>query len=216
VVFDLDGTLVDSAGDLAQAVNIALQRLAPGTRTLPVEEVRTYIGNGASVLIRRVLESTSLPIAVEQVRPIFLEAYAKCLLDTTRLYPGAEEALEALRDRTLAVLTNKPGDMSRALLSGLGVAHRFARIYGGGDLPAHKPDPIGLVRLMEDARTSPGETVMVGDSAIDVQTGRRAGAKTVGVSYGFDPGSFAAERPDFVLDDLRRLPGVLTPGTVLR
>src|SRR5262249_58150718 len=108
-------------------------------------------GSGARVLIDRSLARTGLPQPVEEVLPVFLEEYGGRLLDSTRLYPGAVEALDRLRGRRLAVLTNKPGDMSRTILRGLGVADRFFRIYGGGDLDARKPDPAGLVRLVDEA-----------------------------------------------------------------
>ena len=205
VVFDLDGTLIDSARDLATAVNRALQRVAPGTPALAEDVVRSFIGSGARVLIARSLARTGLTVAVEDVLPVFLEAYAGCLLDTTRLYPGTREALDRLRGRQLAVLTNKPGDMSRAILGGLGVADRFARIVGGGDLPGKKPDPAGLLRLAAEAGVDPSAALMVGDSAIDVRTGRAAGVPTAGVTYGFDAGSFRGDPPDLLVDSLGEL-----------
>jgi phosphoglycolate phosphatase len=209
VVFDLDGTLVDSSRDLATALNAALRRLAPATPALPLEIVRSYIGEGARVLVKRSLEYAGLARAAEEVLPAFFEAYQSCLLDTTRLYAGVAEVLDALRVHTLAVLTNKPGDMSRQILDGLGVRDRFLRVYGGGDFPTRKPDPEGLRRLMADADTGAAHTVMVGDSAVDVETGRAAGAHTVGVSYGFDPRSLERSPPDLLLSDLRELPARL-------
>jgi phosphoglycolate phosphatase len=205
VVFDLDGTLIDSARDLATAVNRALQHVAPATAVLPDDVVRTFVGNGARVLIARSLARAGLSVPVEDVLPVFLEAYASCLLDTTRLYPGAEEALERLRGRRLAVLTNKPGDMSRAILGGLGVRDRFSRIVGGGDVPGKKPDPAGLLRLTAEAGVDPSAALMVGDSAIDVRTGRAAGVPTAGVTYGFDAASFRDDPPDLLVDSLGEL-----------
>ena len=199
VVFDLDGTLVDSSRDLATAVNRALRRLDPEAPLLPEETVRSFVGSGARVLVTRSLTRAGLPHRVEDVLPRFLEAYSSCLLDTTRLYPGTLEALDRLRDRRLAVLTNKPGDMSRTILEGLGVADRFFRVYGGGDLPARKPDPAGLQRLASEAGVPPEEAVMVGDSAIDVRTGRAAGALTAGVTWGFDAESFRLDPPDLLV-----------------
>jgi phosphoglycolate phosphatase len=205
VVFDLDGTLIDSGRDLACAVNRALQRVAAGAPVLPEEVVRTYIGSGARVLIARSLAGTGLALPVEDVLPVFLEEYGRGLLDATRLYPGTEEALERLRDRRLAVLTNKPGDMSRAILEGLGVKERFFRVYGAGDVDARKPDPGGLVRIAEEAGLSPRAAVMVGDSGIDVRTGRAAGALTAGVTYGFDTASFRDDPPDLLVSSLTEL-----------
>ena len=205
VVFDLDGTLVDSSRDLATAVNATLARIAPGAPPLSLDTVRAFVGDGAGVLVARTLARSGLSLAKAEVLPIFLERYASCLLESTVLYPGVREALERLRPRALAVLTNKPGDMSRAVLAGLGVGERFFRIFGGGDLPARKPDPCGLHRLMEEAGASPAETVLVGDSAVDVRTGRAAGVLTVGVTYGFDPEGLRQEGPDHLLGDLREL-----------
>jgi phosphoglycolate phosphatase len=205
VVFDLDGTLIDSAGDLAAAVNAALARIAPRTPPVPLEKVRTLIGDGAALLVARTLEAAGVDVPLEAALPVFLECYEARLLDTTVLYDGVRESLDALRDRTLAVLTNKPGEMSRRIMEGLGVAGRFARIWGAGDVPAKKPDPAGLRMLMAAAGIPPAAAVLVGDSAIDVRTGRAAGVRTVGVTYGLDPASLKATPPDLLISDLREL-----------
>ena len=216
VVFDLDGTLVDSSRDLATAVNRALQRVAPGAPALPADAVRSFIGSGARVLVSRSLARAGLALPVEEVLPVFLEAYAGCLLDTTRPYPGTAEALDRLRDLTLAVLTTKPGDMSRAILEGLGLAGRFFHVYGGDDLPSRKPDPAGLRQLAAEAGVEPALAAMVGDSAIDVQTGRAAGTLTVGVTYGFDVESFREHPPDLLVATLAELADRLCAPTAGR
>jgi phosphoglycolate phosphatase len=205
VVFDLDGTLVDSSRDLATGVNRALRRVAPEAPVLPEDVVRSFIGSGARILITRSLAAAGLRQSVDDVLPVFLEEYSGCLLDQTRLYPGTEETLEALAGRTLAVLTNKPGDMSRTILAGLGVSSRFFRIYGAGDVETRKPDPGGLRRIASEAGVDPGAAVMVGDSAIDIRTGRAAGTLTVGVTYGFDAESFREDPPDFLVSRLTEL-----------
>jgi phosphoglycolate phosphatase len=205
VVFDLDGTLVDSSRDLATGVNRALRRAAPEAPALDEGLVRSFIGSGARVLIARSLAAAGLRQPVDEVLPVFLEEYSRCLLDETRLYPGAEEALDGLAGRTLAVLTNKPGDMSRTILASLGVGDRFFRIYGAGDVETRKPDPGGLLRIASEAGIDPSASVMVGDSAIDVQTGRAAGTLTVGVTYGFDTESFRDDPPDFLVSRLTEL-----------
>jgi phosphoglycolate phosphatase len=205
VVFDLDGTLIDSSRDLAAAVNRAVQRAAPGVARLPEDVVRSFIGSGARVLIARSLTEAGVSRSVDEVLPVFLEEYGRGLLDATRLYPGTAEALERLRFCPLAVLTNKPGDMSRAILEGLGVADRFFRIYGAGDVDARKPDPAGLRRIAAEAGVEPQAAVMVGDSGIDVQTGRAAGALTAGVTYGFDTRSFRDDPPDLLVSSLTEL-----------
>ena len=211
VVFDLDGTLIDSAGDLAASVNAALARIAPGVPPVSPEKVRSFIGDGAALLVARTLAAAGVSVSTEEALPVFLECYSARLLDTTGLYPGVLEALDALRDRTLAVLTNKPGDMSRRILEGLGVAGRFAHIRGAGDVPAKKPDPAGLRLLLAETGVSAESAVLVGDSAIDVRTGRAAGVRTVGVTYGLDPASLDAAPPDLLIGDLRELAPRLAP-----
>lgn len=216
VVFDLDGTLIDSSLDLATAVNRALLRVAPGSAPLSLQSVRGLIGEGARSLVARSLARAGLSLDPEHVLPVFLECYGECLLDRTTLYPGVEEALALLDGYVLAVLTNKPGDMSRRILEGLGILGRFFRVYGGGDLPSRKPDPEGLRRLLAEAGALPQEAVLVGDSAVDVRTGRAAGVRTIGVTYGLDPESLQRDPPDALIGDLRELPPLLrASGTVL-
>lgn len=209
VVFDLDGTLVDSSRDLAAAVNAMLARLAPGAAPLDHARVRSFIGDGARNLVARSLAARDLALDPAAALPVFLDAYRHTLLDTTGLYPGVREALAALAgSQRLAVLTNKPGEMSRAILAGLGILERFARVFGGDEVP-RKPDPGGLLRLMQELRASPAETVMVGDSANDVVTGRAAAVRTVGVRYGFDRAGVEAQQPEFLVGDLRELVALL-------
>lgn len=212
IVFDLDGTLVDSVFDLASSLNATLERLAPGTPPLPIETVRSFVGNGAGQLVARSLASSGIAVSQETALAVFLECYRDRLLDTTRPYPGVVEGLDRLADRTLAVLTNKPGDMSRQILTRLGLDTRFARIYGGGDVPGRKPDPAGLLHLLRELEASPAEALMVGDSPIDVLTARNAGVRAVGVRNGLDPSGFAAAAPDLEVDSLVELATRLDRG----
>jgi phosphoglycolate phosphatase len=205
VVFDLDGTLVDSSQDLATAMNATLREIAPGKPPLPTEVVRSLIGNGARHLVEQSLLRAGVSASVADALPIFLERYGGCLLDTTRLYAGVHEGLLALHGRTLAVLSNKPGDMCRAILAGLGVAGLFERIAGGGDLPGRKPDPAVLRALLAELGRTPGETVMVGDSAVDVRTARAAGVRVFGVAWGLDPAGLEKDPPDAILKSLLEL-----------
>ncbi len=209
VVFDLDGTLVDSSLDLANAVNAALRRVDPRSPALALDTVRSFIGNGARNLVSRSLVHAGIALPPDEALPIFLEEYERRLTENTRFYPGVEDVLDRLAAHSLAVLTNKPGDMSRRILDALGAGPRFFRVYGGGDLPSRKPDPDGLQRLIAESMAAPGTTVMVGDSAIDVRTGRAAGAHTVGVRYGFDPGSLQTDPPDALFDTLGELPAFM-------
>jgi phosphoglycolate phosphatase len=205
LVFDLDGTLVDSSRDIAAAANAMLSRLAPAPPAIPLDAVLSFVGEGARLLVERCLRHAGLDLPVDGVLPVYLECYGERLLDTTRLYPGVAEALDALAGATLAVLTNKPGDMSRTILEGLGVAPRFARIWGAGDVPSRKPDPAGLLRLMSELGAGAGDTWMIGDSATDVRAGRAAGVRVAGVTWGFDAGALRAGGPDLLIDDPRAL-----------
>jgi phosphoglycolate phosphatase len=202
VVFDLDGTLVDSVADIASAANRMLARVGPRAAPLSLPVVRSFIGDGARELIVRVLARAGVEAPVDEALAVFLDAYRAGLLENTRPYPGVAEGLREMADRPLAVLTNKPGDMSRTILTGLGLADRFFRIYGGGDVPGRKPDPAGLRLILEEIGASPRQALMVGDSAVDVRTARNAGTRVAGVSYGLDTEGLAAERPDFMVDSL--------------
>ncbi len=203
--FDLDGTLVDSSRYLAAATNAALQRLLPGTPEIPLPVVISFVGEGARVLVERALRHARSGIPADEVLPVFFECYSERLLDTTRLYDGIREALDALAGQTLAVLTNKPGHFSRRILEGLGVAPRFARIWGAGDVPARKPDPGGLLRLAAELGADPAEAWMIGDSAIDVRTARAAGVRIAGALWGLDPPALQAAGPDRLLAHPREI-----------
>ncbi|MCL5966086.1 MAG: HAD-IA family hydrolase [Deltaproteobacteria bacterium] len=205
IVFDLDGTLVDSKDDLASSVNFALA--AFGFPALPNPVVYSYVGDGATMLIRRSIPPGENGV-VEGVLSTFLSHYSQHLLDTTVPYPGVAEALAAWGDRyRMAVLTNKPVAMTRAILSGLGLASHFAEVRGGDSFETKKPDPAGLLRVMESMGASPRETLMVGDSPNDVLAGRGAGAATCGVTYGLGAAGFAKAPPDFTID---RFPELFT------
>ena len=210
LVFDLDGTLVDSSRDIAAAANATLARVAPGAAAIPLEAILSYVGEGARLLIERCLSHARLDLSADEVLPVYLECYAERLLDTTRLYAGVAEALDGLAGTALAVLTNKPGDFSRSILEGLGVASRFARIWGAGDVATRKPDPGGLLRLMSDLGAGAEDTWMVGDSATDVGAGRAAGVRVAGVTWGFHPGGLRAAGPDLLIDDPRDLASLAT------
>jgi len=207
LVFDLDGTLVDSKQDLALSVNAMREemRLAP----LPLDLIASYVGHGVTLLVRRSLGTQATGENVEKGMAFFLSYYHDHMLDHTAPYPGVAEALEKLAGHKMAVLTNKPVHFSREMLTRLGFASRFDYIYGGNSFPQKKPDPIGLNKLMEDLQISPRETLMVGDSDTDVLTGRNAGVWTCGVTYGFGAHTLQAVSPDLVIDDMRELPPLL-------
>lgn len=207
LIFDLDGTLADTKLDLALSVNA--MRASLGLAPLSDDVISSYVGRGVAVLVAKALGDSFPPAEVNRAQDFFLDHYRRHMLDHSALYPGVEQALERLRGRELAVLTNKPEGFSRAMLAGLGIAGYFSRIYGGDSFARRKPDPMGVFRLMEEARVAARETLVVGDSDTDVQAGRNAGAWTCGVTYGFGAASLATSPPDLVLGDLAELPGIL-------
>jgi phosphoglycolate phosphatase len=207
LVFDLDGTLVDSELDLANSVNATLQGL--GRKPLSVERIVSYVGHGVIVLISRALGGDATPELVERATASFLKHYREHMLDNTATYPGVREALATLDGRKMAVLTNKPVNFSRDMLAGLGLADCFLRIYGGNSFANKKPDPVGLHRLMEETQAPASGTLMIGDSISDVLAGRNAGVWTCGVNYGFGAPTLDEAPPDIRIDDLRELPKLL-------
>ncbi len=200
VIFDLDGTLIDSKLDLAHSVNATRAWLGLGP--LDNELVYSYVGNGAPVLIRRALGPEFSDADVERALEYFLNYYREHMLDHTDLYPGMRECLERLHGEgvQLAVLTNKPVRFSSAILEGLGVRDVFFRVYGGNSFEQKKPHPAGVVKLLEESGAARDRTLLVGDSAVDVRTARNAGVRSCGVTYGFQPETFREEPPDFLVD----------------
>lgn len=207
LIFDLDGTLVDSKTDLALSVNAVRELMGLGP--LPHDLIASYVGHGVTNLIRRALGDRATDENIEKALALFLEYYRHHMLDNTVMYAGAREALEKLRHRKLAVLTNKPVNFSREMLKRLGVAGRFAFIYGGNSFEQKKPDPVGVNRLIGDMRVSARQTMIVGDSDTDVVTGRNAGVWTCAVTYGYGAAALSECQPDLLLDDLRELPVLL-------
>ena len=210
LIFDLDGTLVDSELDLTLSVNAVLEQM--GLRTLPRSTVASYVGQGVTTLMQRALGNQATTENLEKAVELFLAYYREHMLDNTKPYPGACEALEALGAWKKAVLTNKPVRFSRDLLAGLNMASYFSFIYGGNSFAQKKPDPIGVMKLMEDLECSKEQTLIVGDSDTDVLTARNAGVKVCGVSYGLGSRTLADTPPDVMLCDLRDLAPLLKPG----
>jgi len=185
VAFDLDGTLVDSRKDLVDAANVLIREL--GGRPLPDEAITGMIGAGAGLLVSRALAAGGVDRPPPEALERFLAIYDRQMLVHTVVYPGIREALRRATDRArLAVLTNKPGRETARMLDALDLARFFdgTVVPGDGPLP-RKPDPAGLQHLMERAGTTPEETMMVGDSAIDLETARRAGTRVCLARWGF-------------------------------
>jgi phosphoglycolate phosphatase len=225
IVFDLDGTLIDSARDLCNSVNAALDHM--GRPHLPDEVIASFVGNGAPMLVRRSL-AVENGVAPDDVHDeelatayqFFLDHYREHKLDFTYAYDGVVDSLAQLRHmpdgttRALAVLTNKPVRPARAICEGLGMGPSFFRIYGGDSFPLKKPDPMGLRTLMEEAGVSPHQTLMIGDSKVDVQTARNAGAWSLGCHFGFGPQDLMEAPPDLVVDTARDWAAALFPPKV--
>jgi phosphoglycolate phosphatase len=197
VVFDLDGTLIDSRRDLADAANALI--VEHGGRPLEVDAIAGMVGEGAALLVRRALAAAGVKLDVERDLPRFLELYDERLLAHTALYAGTREMLDGLAPFTrLAVLTNKPQRHTDRILQGLDIARCFRWVIGGDTTHGRKPDPAGLRHLMSSAGASPDQTRMVGDSAIDLRTARAAGVSICLVRYGF---GFPTAEPLLAADD---------------
>ena len=210
VMFDLDGTLVDSVPDLAAAVDRMLVEL--GRTPAGVEKVRDWVGNGARVLVRRALAGGLDHAAVgeaetEEALARFLDIYADCH-NLTVLYPGVHELLEALSTAAveLAVVTNKPERFVAPLLEQVGLGGYFRWIIGGDTLPQQKPDPAALLQVMRLAGVEASQSLFIGDSRNDVLAARAAAVPCIAVSYGYNHGRpIAEERPSLVVDSLAEL-----------
>jgi phosphoglycolate phosphatase len=209
VIFDLDGTLIDSRLDLVHSVNAALRHI--GRPELPDDVIASYVGDGAPILIQRALGGEAVDEAVvRKGLQFFLSYYREHKLDHTTVYAGVHEALAAIQrtsnknPRKMAVLSNKPVGPSRAIVEALKLGP-FAQIYGGNSFPSKKPDPEGARKLLEENGVRPEETVIIGDSHVDVETGQNAGLWTVGVSYGFAPHTLEETPPDVLVDTPQEL-----------
>jgi len=207
LIFDLDGTLIDSKLDLALSVNAMLEHM--GRARLAHETIYGYVGNGAPLLVRRALGEGATDAEAEKGVAHFLSYYRAHMLDNTVLYPGVREGLELLRNYAMAVLTNKPILFSREIIERIGLAHYFRFIYGGNSFEKKKPDPMGVQILLRDLAAEPDEAMVVGDSDVDVRTARNAGVWACGVSYGLGAEGLRAHPPDLMLASLTELPAHL-------
>jgi 2-phosphoglycolate phosphatase len=208
VVFDLDGTLIDSRGDIAAATLHALT--SHGFRTLPIATLLSYVGDGARPLLARSAGIPSDDARVESLYGSFIEYYTKHPLVHTQFCRGAERVLAQLSDYQLAICTNKPRVTTERVLAGLGIANAFRVVVAGNDLASSKPDPLPLQHIANALGLPGAALVMVGDGPQDVLAGRAAGARTVGVRDGIQPLERLLEaKPDVLLDSLEELPALL-------
>lgn len=209
VIFDLDGTLIDSRLDLVHSVNAMLRHC--NRPELLEDVIATYVGDGAPMLVRRALGDPEDVGFFQHALDYFLTYYRAHKLDYTHVYEGIVEALDTIQTssddgpRSLAVLSNKPVRPSRDIVEALGLKRFFFETYGGNSFPTKKPDPQGALALMTTAGAQPEQTLIVGDSCNDVLTGRNAGMYTCAVTYGFAPHTLCECPPDVVVDTPQEL-----------
>jgi phosphoglycolate phosphatase len=215
LIFDLDGTLIDSKRDLALSIDAMLAYM--GRAPLAHEKIFGFVGNGAPVLVRRALNEGAPPGEINDAEAdrglaYFLSYYRTHMLDNTVAYPGVREGLALLAQHPMAVLTNKPVNFSRAILDGLGLSRYFRYVYGGNSFEKKKPDPMGVDVLLRELNSTPREAMMVGDSDVDVRTARNAGIWACGVTYGLGADGLHVNPPDLLVDSLADLPTHLSDG----
>jgi phosphoglycolate phosphatase len=203
LIFDLDGTLIDSKLDLALAVNATLAEL--GRNPLPHEQIFSYVGQGAPALIARALGSDASEEDCMLGLEFFIKYYSAHKLDNTALYPGVRETLDALKGMPMAVYTNKPVRVSRSIIKELGVSGHFRFVYGGNSFERKKPDPMGVESILREFGAAPAQVMIVGDSEVDVQTARNSGTWVCGVTYGFGSHRLTEYPPDLLVDNLTEL-----------
>jgi phosphoglycolate phosphatase len=203
LIFDLDGTLIDSKQDLIHSVNAMLRELGRGA--LPEETISGYIGHGAPQLVARALGDGCAEEERQRALEFFLRYYETHKMDTTCAYPGVAETLEKLAKMPMAVLTNKPVRISVRILDAMGLSKYFQAIYGGNSFETKKPDPLGARTILRELGIEPQETLLVGDSEVDVQTARNAGTLAAAVNYGFGVHDRGVYPADIYLERFRDL-----------
>ncbi len=202
LIFDLDGTLIDSRLDLVHATNATRRNAGLG----PISDalIYSYVGEGAPVLVKRAVGPDATEAEVATALGFFLDYYRHHALDYTTLYPGVRESLERLHaaGQRLAILTNKPVRITHRILEGLGIAPLFFSAYGGNSFEFKKPHPIGIDTLLAESGTTRDDTWMVGDTHVDILTARNAGVKACGVLWGFQPETLNDPMPDLTVDKM--------------
>lgn len=225
LIFDLDGTLVDSRQDLANSINAMLRNYHKPE--LPADVIATYIGDGAPTLVRRSLGFTddhnlhpNEEEFIEDALVFFLEYYREHKLDYTFVYDGVLNSLHTIRDArpevVMGVLSNKPVNPSRAIVNALGLSEFFRWVYGGNSFETKKPDPMGVNMLLKDAAADPDQAVIIGDSDVDVLTARNAGIWCIGVTYGLAPETLKETPADVHIDDATELASVFLVDSIAR
>jgi len=212
LIFDLDGTLVNSALDLAQAVNYMLEKLY--RETFSEEIIHGWVGNGAVTLVKRALSGSRTVAAdlvdedyIAKALRIFLDYYGENLCNATVPYPNVSTTLTKLKENyTLTIVTNKPFAFVSPILKGLDMDDLFALILGGDSLEKKKPDPLPLLHVCETLHISVEDSVMIGDSKNDILAANACGMDSIGVTYGYNYGEdIAVHKPTLIIDDFSKL-----------
>ncbi|WP_350562053.1 phosphoglycolate phosphatase [Psychrobacter sp. CAL346-MNA-CIBAN-0220] len=212
LIFDFDGTLIDSVPDLADAANLMLTQL--GKANYPIDTIKEWVGNGARALVERALSGSvevdkSLSVAeIEAAEQLFFTAYAEHDASKTTSYPDVDQGLQQLKAAgfTLALVTNKPIRFVPKILEGLGWSPLFDMVLGGDSLPLKKPDPAPLLHVCETLKFNPAEAIMIGDSINDISAGKNANIDTIGLSYGYNYGKYISEsNPNQVFENFANL-----------
>ncbi|MGE0171925.1 MAG: HAD family hydrolase [Oligoflexales bacterium] len=206
LIFDLDGTLVDSKTDIANAMNATLTSL--GLTPAPISEIEKFVGVGVASMIPHKLGPTNSLVA--KAIALYEDTYAASLVDFTRPYPGVTEVLEHFRAKPKIVLTNKATRFVNPILEGLGIRDHFSQAHGAQCLPYRKPDPRTIQDICTHHGVSVQDAVIIGDTEVDIATGKAAGCRTCAVSYGYgDLPKMRSMNPDLFVDDLREIIPVL-------
>lgn len=214
LIFDLDGTLIDSKRDLIHSVNAMLREM--GRAELPEETISGYIGHGAPKLVSRALGESTSEAEQQHAIEFFLAYYEEHKLDSTYAYPGIVEALEQMKPLPMAVLTNKPVRVSERILDALGLSKYFRVVYGGNSFETKKPDPLGANTILRELNVAPHEGLLIGDSEVDVQTARNAKMFAAAVNYGFGVHDRTAHPADIYLEHLSDLTTLLQKDAIPR
>ena len=216
LVFDLDGTLIDSRLDLIHSVNAMLQHI--GRPALDGDVIASYVGDGAPALVRRAVGDTDDEVLFRRALEYFLGYYRLHKLDHTTVYEGIAQTLASVANskngvrRQMAVLSNKPVNPSRDIVQALGLGDFFVRVYGGNSFTTKKPDPLGALTILRETGFAADEAMMIGDSSVDVLTGRNAGLWTCGATYGFAPQSLEDVPPDVLIESPQELGELFRAG----
>lgn len=203
IIFDLDGTLIDSSKDIAWAVNKTLRQM--GFEELSYQAIKERIGWGVKMLLEKALPNEKHNL-VKEAREIFMGYYSGHLLVKTKLYPNVADVLRHFKNKKLAVATNKPLNLTQKILDGLNISDYFKKVVGGDDVQNKKPAPEAIEIILRELNALPKETVFVGDSVIDIEAGKKAEVITIGAAYGFRGRQELKEAgADRIIEDIKEL-----------